>query len=255
MTDDRSRLEKGNVSEIPFLSCSKRDGEAKPLVILSHPFTASKDMWTDHLRELSDLGYYAVALDNRGHGERGGATFKERVFVDRKVDVCAVRRLIKETADDIPPLVDHLAAQNEVDGDRIGMVGVSMGGYITFRALAMDTRIRVAATVIASPYWDDTPQDMPALTAPEAIATLQSYSRTYGPAQHVDRFYPRPLLMQLGSNDIHFNQDRVIRFHRELETRYRDAPDKLQLVMHKGVGHEFTPPMWARAKSWLQTHR
>ena len=35
------------------------------------------------------------------------------------------------------------------------MVGVSMGGFIAFRALVIDDRIGVAAPVIASPYFDE----------------------------------------------------------------------------------------------------
>jgi len=39
------QLEKGSVNGIPFLLCSRKDGKPKPLVVLSHAFRASKDMW------------------------------------------------------------------------------------------------------------------------------------------------------------------------------------------------------------------
>jgi len=251
---DSLRIEKGSVNGIPFLFCFIKDGKPKPLVILSHAFGGSKDVWTDNLRELASLGYYAVALDNRGHGERKGVTFESVAFVEGKVDVCAVRMLIKETADDIPTLVDLFVALDEVDGDRIGMVGVSMGGFITFRALVLEHRIRVAAPVIASPYWDDTPKDMAVVGGSGVEEALEGYSRKYSPAQHLDRFHPRALLIQVGNKDVHFNLERVVQFHRKLETHYYDTPDKIELVVHEETGHEFTPPMWAKVKNWLQTH-
>jgi pimeloyl-ACP methyl ester carboxylesterase len=251
---DSLRLEKGCVNEIPFLFCFMKDDKPKPLVILSHAFGGSKDMWTGNLRELASLGYYAVALDNRGHGERKGATFESVAFVEGKVDVCAVRMLIKETADDIPTLIDLFVAQDEVDGDRIGMVGVSMGGFVTFRALVIENRIRVAAPVIASPYWDDIPKDMAVIAGSGVREALEGYSMKYSPARHVDRFYPRALLIQVGDKDVHFNLERVVQFHRKLETHYYDAPDKIKLVVHEGTRHEFTPPMWTKVKNWLQTH-
>jgi dienelactone hydrolase len=252
--DEALSVEKGDVNGVPFLFCSVKGDEPKPLVVLCHEFTESKEMWRGHLPELATLGYFAVAVDNRAHGEREGTPFKSLALVDGKVDVCAVRRLIKETADDIPPLLDHFVAQDGIDGDRIGMVGVSMGGYATFRVLAMDSRIRVAATIIASPYWDDTPADMPVHTDPEAQQGLKSYSMKYSPAQFAERFYPRALLIQLGREDIHFNQERVVKFHRDLETLYQDAPEKLELVVHEGVRHKFIPPMWEHAKKWLQKY-
>jgi len=248
------QLEKGSVNGIPFLLCSRKDGKPKPLVVLSHAFRASKDMWRGKLTELASLGYYAVAIDNSGHGERKGAAFESVAFVEGKVDVCAVRMLIKETADDIPALVEHFVEQEEVDGGRIGMVGVSMGGFITFRALVIESRIRVAAPVIGSPYWDDVPEEVAVITSSEADEALEGYSRKSSPARHVDKFYPRAMLIQVAGKDVHLNSARVVQFHRELQTHYQDAPDKLELVLHEGIGHEFTPLMWAKVKSWLQTY-
>lgn len=251
---DGPRVETGNTHGVPFLFCSGMGDPPRPLVVVSHPFGASKAMWAGQLAELAGLGYSAVALDNRGHGEREGPPFKAVALVDRNVDVRAVRVLIKETADEIPRLLDTFLARGGIDAARIALVGVSMGGFITFRALATDSRIRVAATAIASPYWDDIPEDMPALTSPEAREALESYSREHSPAQHLDRFYPRALLIQIGQDDVHFNQQRVLEFHRELEPYYRAAPDKLKLVVHKGTRHEFTGSMWENVKAWLQIH-
>jgi hypothetical protein len=129
-----------------------------------------------------------------------------------------------------------------------------MGGFITFSALVLESRIRVAATVIASPYWDDVPEDMPVLKDAESIKALRDYSMRYNPARHGDRFHPRPLLIQLGADDTHFNQERVLEFYRDLEKYYRSSPDKLKLKVHEGTGHEFTPPMWEEVKIWLLGH-
>jgi dipeptidyl aminopeptidase/acylaminoacyl peptidase len=64
-----------------------------------------------------------------------------QVFQDDKLDVYQVRRLIKETADDIPTIIDHLTADNQIDEQRIGMFGVSMGGFVTFRALVIEADV------------------------------------------------------------------------------------------------------------------
>jgi hypothetical protein len=56
------------ISEIPVIACFRQDEEVpKPLVILSHGFLKSKEDLKDELKMLADLGYYAVAIDNRGH--------------------------------------------------------------------------------------------------------------------------------------------------------------------------------------------
>jgi cephalosporin-C deacetylase-like acetyl esterase len=102
-----------------------------------------------------------------------------------------VRRLIKETADDIPSLIDHFISKKQVDAARIGMIGVSMGGFAAFRALVIEKRITVAAPIIASPYFDEKPKDVPIITRPEITQALKDYSLEFSPAHFPDRFYPR----------------------------------------------------------------
>ena len=75
-------FEKGDVAGIPILSCFISDEAipSRPLVMLSHAFQSSKEFWQDKMPSLAKAGYYAVALDNRGHGERKGPDFKSQVF-------------------------------------------------------------------------------------------------------------------------------------------------------------------------------
>ena len=240
------------VSGIPFLVCFKQDTTSpKPLIILSHGFSRSKDDMKDKLKVLVSMGYYAVAIDNRGHGERADHDFMSQVFQDDKLDVHLVRRLIKETADDIHTLIDHFATNKQVDAQRIGMLGVSMGGFVTFRALVIEKRIKVAAPIIASPYWDDLPAGVPVLDTPEAKQALTAYARQYSPAHHPQAFFPRPVLMQIGGQDDHYDGERVKQFYRELKHHYREADEHVQLIVHDDIGHEFTELMWENAINWF----
>jgi 2,6-dihydroxypseudooxynicotine hydrolase len=60
-------------------------------------------------------------------------------------------------------LLDALAAQPEVDGDRLGVWGVSLGGYYSPRVAAAAGDRILAAVALAGPYnfgdcWDQLPQ-------------------------------------------------------------------------------------------------
>lgn len=52
----------------------------------------------------------------------------------------------------ISPVVDFLEAQPEVDGSRIGLIGVSLGGYLAPRAAAHEPRL---AVLVANPGVND----------------------------------------------------------------------------------------------------
>jgi dienelactone hydrolase len=243
------------IAGTPVLACFKQaEGTPKPLIILSHGFRGSKKDLKDKLEMLAELEYYAVAIDNRGHGDRVEHDFMSQVFQDGKLDVYQVRRLIKETADDIPAIVDHFGADKQVDGQRIGMLGVSMGGFVTFRALVIEERIKLAAPIIASPYWDELPRDVHVLTTPEAEQKLTAYAQEYSPAYYPERFFPRPILIQIGGKDNHSNGERVKQFYRELKSYYHEVAKRVKLIVHEDEGHEFTEPMWINVVKWFQEY-
>lgn len=249
------KMEKRAIYGIPTLSCFKGSGDRKPLVIFSHAFTGKKEDFTDHLMTFAKLGYYAVALDNRAHGERSVRGFiSHQVFVDGKLNVYEVRKLIKETADDMAILIDHFVQEAGIDEDRIGIIGVSMGGFSALRTMVMENRIKVVAPVIASPYFDEIPQDIPIVKDPEIMQKLKDYSEKYSPAFHLDRFYPRAILFQIGGQDIHFNGENVQEFCHTLGPYYEENPDRLKLIVHDNVAHKFTQPMWNNVMDWFQKY-
>lgn len=176
---------------------------------------------------LAGMGYYAVTIDNRGHGDRVEHDFMSQVFQDGKLNVYQVRRLIKETADDITAIIDHFIADDRINEQRIGMLGALMGGFVTFCALVIEERIKVAGAIIASPYWDEQPADVPVLTTPEVEQKLADYDREYNPANFPERFLHRPILIQIGGKDNHYNGKRVRQFYRELENDYHEEANHI----------------------------
>ena len=243
------------VDGIPVLACVQRDTRRKPLVILSHGFRGNKEGWTPHLQTLAGRGCHAVALDNRNHGARQEPDFVSQVFEGGRLKVHEVRRLIKETADDVSRLIDHFSRAGGIDRNRIGVCGVSMGGFATFRALVIEKRITVAAPIIASPYWDDVPQGVPVAEDSDSRQALDRISQESSPALFPERFFPRPLLIQIGSEDRHYDGGRVREFAERLRSGpYRDDAPRLRLIVHEGVGHECTSDMWAHVLAWFDEY-
>lgn len=249
------KLVKGEVDGIPVLECFQRETRQKPLIILSHGFGGNKESWIPYLQTLAEHGYFAIALDNKNHGARQEPDFVSQVFHGEKLKVHEVRRLIKETAEDISRLIDHFIVTAGIDQKRIGMSGVSMGGFTTFRSLVIEKRIKVAAPIIGSPYWDDIPQGVPIADDAESQQALDRIAQASSPALFPERFPPRTLLIQIGSQDRHYDVDRVKEFADQLQNNhYKADPLKLKLIVHEGVGHEFTSNMWANVMAWFNQH-
>lgn len=108
-----------------------------PAVALSGPFTGVKDQVTGRYAELlARAGLVTLAFDHRGFGESGG----RRSHEDSQGKLA-----------DLRAAVGVLADRPEVDAERIGLVGVCLGGGYVVRAAAADPRVR-AVVGIAGAY-------------------------------------------------------------------------------------------------------
>jgi dienelactone hydrolase len=104
-----------------------RDGAA---VALLHGATSTRAAVLDHAAVLADHGVGVLAYDARGHGDSEGDAMALGWWGE----------------DDLAGAVTWLADQPGVDPDRIGAVGLSMGGEQALGALGADPRL---AAVVA----------------------------------------------------------------------------------------------------------
>ncbi|MGH2460814.1 MAG: alpha/beta hydrolase family protein [Chloroflexota bacterium] len=138
----------GPVEPIPLLLYHRLNlAGPKPAVVYYHGVTQSKDAYVDThplARRLADAGFVVAIPDAPGHGERpSGATLIARLRESLAHEFCLD---IEQAADESPSLLDWLARQPEVDGARLGVIGVSMGGF-TAAVVAARARDRLGAAV------------------------------------------------------------------------------------------------------------
>jgi uncharacterized protein len=111
-----------------------------PAVVLTGPFTGVKDQVVGlYAERLAAAGISTLAFDHRGFGESGG----RRGHEDSGGKLA-----------DLRAAVDLLAAR--APADRLGVVGICLGGGYAVRAAAQDPRLRAAVGIAGaynSPAW------------------------------------------------------------------------------------------------------
>jgi dienelactone hydrolase len=152
--------------------------------------------------------------------------------------------------DDLRTL-DYLARRPEVDPQRLGCVGLSVGGYRSFLLAALDERIKAAVDV----GW------MTSFASNIRRHVLNTVGLTF----HVPGLYryldlpdlaaliaPRSVLVMNGSKDALFPLDGVDKAFRKIEACYRKAgvPERQRCRLYD-VPHQFNREMQADAWSWL----
>lgn len=98
-------------------------------IVLRHGAGSTAADTVAHARVLHDAGYGVLSTDARGHGDSGGQGMDLGWYGES----------------DIEAALDALAERPEIDPDRIGLVGLSMGGEEAIGAAGHDERVRAVA--------------------------------------------------------------------------------------------------------------
>ena len=112
-------------------------GKKLPAIAVSGPFGAVKEQVSGlYAQQLAEQGYLTLAFDPSFTGESGGMPRNVASPDINTEDFCAA--------------VDYLSTRDDVDPERIGILGVCGWGGFALNAAAIDTRIK--ATVAATMY-------------------------------------------------------------------------------------------------------
>ncbi len=111
-----------------------------PGVILLHQRGSNKESWGDLGSKLVSEGYAAIAIDMRGHGQTKDPKGNSMSLASLKeIDYQYMLR-------DIEAAHNYLDEQADVDGNRIAIIGASIGANLAIMYASNDKRVR---TVIA----------------------------------------------------------------------------------------------------------
>jgi len=227
--------------------------------------------------ELVRQGYVVVTIDALYWGERrmllddDSAAYRERPLSMTEQEIRAFNQRAQQNEqllarslftagitwpgvllwDDLRT-VDYLASRPEVDRNRIGCVGLSMGGYRSYSLAALDPRIKAAVDV----GW---------MTS-FAAQIKQHVINTIGLSFHINGLYryldfpdfaaliaPRALMVINGSQDQLFALDGVKTAFDKIARCYAKAgaPDRQRCRMYDAP-HQFNREMQAEAWDWLK---
>jgi dipeptidyl aminopeptidase/acylaminoacyl peptidase len=259
-----SRVEGPN-GAIPVLLFHRQDLPGpKPGLVYYHGVVQNKEQYVDThplARRLADEGYAVAIPDAPGHGARPeGAGLIERLRASLAREFC---RDIELAGDESGELLDWLSAQPTVDQSRLGVLGISMGGYTTAVVAARQSaRLRAAVCIAGgadlTTCMQETDSIAPGRWGPPDRSLDEDTRERIGridPLGYAERYAPLPLLLLHGERDTWNPVVTAQRFHEALEPHYREAPENLKLVVVPEAPH--WPPGKAfveEAVAWLERH-
>lgn len=179
-----------------YLEIPKAAQSPAPCVVLMHGWSGGKENWWEDenyiyggvaRKALLEAGFAVFALDAQGHGDRIAENDYQVVNVQNepgapeRKNYFTLRDIIVQTAVDYRRGIDYLETRGDIDMERIGVLGYSMGGFHSFAVTAIEPRIKVAAGCVVPVAW-----------RPDPVLDPATYARGIG---------ERPYLMLMGRED------------------------------------------------------
>lgn len=216
----------GTRERIPAVLLLPDRTEPAPAAVLLHGYASRKEVMSEGAGQtLLQQGIAGLAIDLPLHGERGNPLQAQAMR-----NPLAVVRQWREALDDVELALRYLAARGEVDGERLAIVGYSLGSYIAVAVAARDEAVR--AVVLAAGG------DLPAGTP------LTKIARTVAdPIKAVRKMAGRPLLMVHGRRDPTIRPDQA--------TRLFEAAGEPKEIRWWDSGHILPAEAVREAGEWL----
>jgi len=229
-------VERQVLGNVPVLLASSRDRVGPmPTVLWFHGFGADKDLHLPELEQIAARGFFAVGVDVAGHGARRLPDLDARIAAPWADALNTMLALVTETAAEVPDLLRTLIETGMADRHHISAVGISMGGYLVYRAIVIEPMIRTAVALLGSPEWPDGDS----------------------PHRHPRAFDSTALLSITAECDESVPPDAARRFHRGL-ARTHPNPRRLRYVELPGAEHLMDEESWRIAMTettdWLLVH-
>lgn len=229
---------KTKIGQVPALFVFKKtlfEASQNGVILFYHGLGASKETNFKELESLADAGFLAVGLDVCCHGERRSKDFDSQFDEHSPNFELELISAIKNTADEVPKIIDELIANYKISSERIGISGISMGGYIAYKAVTIDRRIKTAVPILGSPQWN--------------------VMRHESPCFFLNNFFPAALLAQNAGKDHTVPPFNSKKLYNDLLPYYKQAPERLGYVEYPESGHFMLEyewnELWSNTINWF----
>jgi len=240
MRENKIRIEtsSGNAPALVF-----EPDQSRGTVLVYHGLGAAKEVQRKEMGWLADAGFAAICVDAPHHGERADGYLETLSSVETTAQHFLVMKLVSEAMKEIPAIVEYCI--QHLSGN-VGIVGISLGGFITYGAAVVEPRIKAAVPILGSPDWS--PKHGPA--SPE-MQTLMEHAAVRFP----ERFPPCAVFAANAGKDIFVPPQASREFVSVLKNHYSAYPERLNYIEYSHSEHRMREEdwndLWQRIVAWF----
>ena len=212
--------------------------------------------------KLAQQGFVVLGVDAYCFGERNGKGpgGPQEIGSDGEMSASKFNLWLGRTLwgmilrDDLIAL-DYLSSRPEVDAGRLGVTGISMGATRSWWLMALDERIQTGVAVACLTRYQNLIQHQ-SLKAHGIYYFVPDLLTHFDTEAVVALIAPRPVLFMTGSEDFGSPIDGIKAIESAVRPVYRlyGKEGDFQNRVYDGLGHVYTPEMWAQTLVWMEKH-
>jgi pimeloyl-ACP methyl ester carboxylesterase len=259
---EKLQLDLNGIETVPAYFIKPRYAKEKtPAILFNHSHGGFYHLGKDELiksnvymykkpyaEELANLGYSVLCIDMWGFGERRGRTeseiFKEMLWNGQVMWGMMVYDNLRA--------LDYLVSREDVNSDRIGTLGMSMGSTMAWWTAALDTRVQVCVDICCLTEFNTLIQSR-GLDGHGIFYYVPKLLKHFTTAEINALIAPRHHLGTAGNYDLLTPPTGLDLIDRELKRVYQDegAPDHWKMLRYD-VAHLETADMRKEIIAFLQ---
>ncbi|MBK8882478.1 MAG: dienelactone hydrolase family protein [Bacteroidales bacterium] len=242
-----------------------------PVILGMHGHSSSKDnifgfdsnTAQDVLALFISNGYAVMAIDSYFNGDRrgtgpSGETETQQNGSDQesslfKINLWFGRSLWGMQLRDEQIAIDYLVSRKEIDGERIGVEGMSMGSTRAWWLAALDERVKAVTGIACFTRYRE-------LIEQRQLSAHGIYYFVPGMLNHFDTeavmglIAPRPFLVLTGDSDQGSPLSGIRTLENKLQSVYLlyEKEENFRSIVYKNTGHVFTDEMKLEMLNWFE---
>ena len=262
---EKLKLDLNGIEDVPAFfvrPLSAKRGERLPTILYNHAHGGDYKLGKHGLvngsryfqkppyaDELTGRGYNALCIDHWVFGERSGRTessvFKQMLWQGRVMWGMMVFDSLRA--------IDYLVTREDVDPERIGTLGLSMGSTMAWWTAALDERVKVCVDICCLTDFDALVESN-GLDGHGVYYYVPRLLKHFTTSQINALIAPRPHLALAGNKDALTPVKGLDRIDAELKRAYAadGAPADAWRLFRQDVGHTETPEMRAEIVNFLE---
>ena len=133
------------VPALLFLPPKASPAQPVPCLVILHGLGGSKEMMAGLARFAAGAGYASLVIDEYGQGER--------VRDQTGTQAEQLARAVRQTVVDVRRGLDYLATRQDINSQKTGLVGVSLGAIIGTVTAGVEPRLKATALISGGGDW------------------------------------------------------------------------------------------------------